>query len=66
MEAVRQWRVFHSPNISDVCLIVDPPLLPSDGNVTLLSRELSIELVDSSTIRTPEWEAYLHSFYVQG
>lgn len=65
LDAIRQWRLFHAPDISDVYLIVDDNMT-TVKEIAGAAVEYHVALVTRSSIMTPEWSRYAQVFYIQG
>lgn len=65
LEAIRQWRLFHSAAQSPIYLIVDEATMKFP-EVAGVAATFAVELVASSGLMTPAWRRYFDVFYVQG
>lgn len=65
VEAIRQWRLFHDTESSDIFLILDDNMT-SIPDVVECVRAYRVQLVRRSEIMTRLWEQYANVFYVQG
>ncbi|CUG90159.1 Hypothetical protein, putative [Bodo saltans] len=65
VDAIRQWRLFHSPNVSDVYLLLDDNMTKLPEIVECV-QTYSVQVVVRSEIMTPLWKQYADVFYIQG
>ena len=65
LEAIQQWRLFHSPSMSEVYLILHKTTLEKE-EIQQFAKEFDVSLVEEESLWTPEWRRYFRVFYVQG
>jgi hypothetical protein len=65
VDAIRQWRLFHPVNVSDVYLLLDDNMTSLPEIVDCV-RAHSVHVVVRTEIMTSLWKQYADVFYIQG
>jgi hypothetical protein len=66
IDAIRQWRLFHDRNVSDVYLILDDNMATANADILTAAEQHGVILIKRSEIETPLWRSYQNVFYIQG
>ena len=69
LESIRQWRLFHPPQVSTVYLVIDADIGARPDVQAVIGDEVArgtVKLFDPKSLLTADWRGYFKTFYIQG